>query len=323
MIVGFIINTFCSRGTETNVWSYAYYNQTILKNKSIIIVRKIFNNMTGPDFTEDAKLRFTQNFETYELLDEEIENIIATLQIDVCMVTCVGGNPLDYCPKNVPTITSCIFNANYPLGTLHTTISPYLSHNKCLLLPFIIHTVDTSENMRTELNIPSDSIVFGRYGGYDQFSIPFVTQVVTQVAINNPSIYFIFMNTKPFCNNISNIKFIDNSSSWLTRQKFVNTCDAMIHARSEGETFGLACGEFAISNKPIITCKYGDLAHIEILKEKAIIYTNQSDLYDILTNFNKYNTDMTENGYYEYLPEKGMMIFKNFLEQAITKYNSI
>ena len=34
---------------------------------------------------------------------------------------------------------------------------------------------------------------------------------------------------------------------------FINTCDCMIHARTDGETFGLAIAEFSTLNKPIIS----------------------------------------------------------------------
>ena len=46
----------------------------------------------------------------------------------------------------------------------------------------------------------------------------------------------------------------------------------MIHARQMGETFGAAVSEFSIKNKPVITCRGYDNAHLDILKDKAIIY---------------------------------------------------
>ena len=54
--------------------------------------------------------------------------------------------------------------------------------------------------------------------------------------------------------------------------KFINSCDAMLHGRSLGESFGIACGEFAIRNKPIFTYNFSrDRAHIDLLKKKIII----------------------------------------------------
>jgi hypothetical protein len=59
----------------------------------------------------------------------------------------------------------------------------------------------------------------------------------------------------------------------------------MIHARGEGETFGLSIAEFSINNKPIITCPSGDLEHIKILGEKAILYKSKEELLNIFMNF--------------------------------------
>ena len=59
----------------------------------------------------------------------------------------------------------------------------------------------------------------------------------------------------------------------------------MLHARKDGETFGLAVAEFSVANKPIIT--YGnskDKEHLRILKDKAIIYKDENQLFDILKN---------------------------------------
>ena len=63
----------------------------------------------------------------------------------------------------------------------------------------------------------------------------------------------------------------------------------MIHARSGGETFGLAISEFALSNKPIITYGLsGENSHLEILKQRSIIYNGYEDVLDIFQNLSKY-----------------------------------
>ena len=58
----------------------------------------------------------------------------------------------------------------------------------------------------------------------------------------------------------------------VKKAEFINSCDVMVHARSIGETFGAAIGEFSSKNKPVITCDCGDTEHIEILSDKGIIY---------------------------------------------------
>jgi len=75
--------------------------------------------------------------------------------------------------------------------------------------------------------------------------------------------------------------------------EFINTCDAMIHARQMGETFGNAIAEFSIKNKPIITSRGYDNNHLHILKDKAIIYNqnNVEEIYNIFKNFIYFKND--------------------------------
>ena len=75
---------------------------------------------------------------------------------------------------------------------------------------------------------------------------------------------------------MKNIIHLEKIINLENKVKFINTCDAMIHARTEGETFGLSIGEFSIKNKPIITTNSGDCNHLQILKNKCILYSNPS-----------------------------------------------
>jgi hypothetical protein len=92
--------------------------------------------------------------------------------------------------------------------------------------------------------------------------------------------------------------------------EFINTCDAMLWARLDGETFGLAIGEFSVKNKPVFVTDIGYSAHVMILKDKGIWYT-ENTLKKLLLNFNKYdyiNKDV--NAYKDYSPELVMQQFK-------------
>jgi hypothetical protein len=88
----------------------------------------------------------------------------------------------------------------------------------------------------------------------------------------------------------------------------------MIHARSNGETFGLAVAEFSCMNKPVITCRAGDLEHLEILGDKAIIYNSSDSLIDIFKNIRSIIHSRTDwNAYEQFSPEKVMAQFKEFI----------
>ena len=95
------------------------------------------------------------------------------------------------------------------------------------------------------------------------------------------------------------------------KTEFINSCDAMIWGRSDGETFGLAIAEFSIRNKPVISCTSGCYnSHVHLLKDKAIWY-DESNLKDILLCFNREEMSKFDwNAYRDYSPENVMKIFK-------------
>jgi len=104
-------------------------------------------------------------------------------------------------------------------------------------------------------------------------------------AKKNPNIWFLFLNTKEFrgAAAISNIVFLPATADPVLKRRFLNTCDAMLHGRQRGETFGLSCLEFAALGKPVLT--YADSpekAHLEILGEAAVAYKNAQHLRELL-----------------------------------------
>ena len=104
---------------------------------------------------------------------------------------------------------------------------------------------------------------------------------------------------------------MEGNSDMEYKTKFINTCDAMLHARHQGESFGLSVGEFSIRNKPVITWTHGrDGAHIEMLGNRGIYYNNDVELFNILNNF---VPDPTKdwNAFKNYNSESVMKIFNN------------
>ena len=81
----------------------------------------------------------------------------------------------------------------------------------------------------------------------------------------------------------------------MEKAKFLATCDAMLHARLHGETFGLAVGEFAVLGKPVITFSESrERAHLEMLGKQALLYRNAGELVEILREFCPHRTHGTE-----------------------------
>ena len=303
----FWLNHMGERGMCVSIYDYAYYNQTLLNNKSIILYNK---DDTGA--VEEVYKKFSSTFDLFPCHISEINDLVKATNADILYIL-KHGIPDELMKFDVKTVIHAVFNASYPHGDVFAVISPDV-HNAAdsLVVPHMVNLPSRSNDMREELNIPTTAIVFGRYGGYDQFNITGVQEIVESVARSNPNIYFLFMNTRPFCAPLPNIIHLDRSVSLDRKVDFINTCDAMLWARSGGETFGLSIGEFSSRNKPIFCMDVGSRAHIRILGDKAHIYTIET-LESMLLNFVENNQKyITQNwdAYGEYSPENVMQIFK-------------
>jgi len=178
-------------------------------------------------------------------------------------------------------------------------------------VPYMVDLPDINEDMREELGIPKDALVIGRNGGSDTFDIPFVKQAIQVVLNERKDIWFIFQLTDKFIDH-ERVIFLPGSSDMNTKVRFINTSDAMLHARYVGESFGLSCAEFSIRNKPVITYeKSPERNHIDTLGEKGIYYENYSEILHILRNLDKKEINSLEwNCYQDYTPEKVVQKFK-------------
>lgn len=177
-------------------------------------------------------------------------------------------------------------------GAVYAFVSEWLSEF-CSggLVPWVPHVVsvaDTEDSMRSELGIPEEALVFGCYGGKSSFDIEFVkTSVIPRVLEANPSTWFVFMNITPFIDH-PRVFFLPKSVDLHVKRAFINTCDAMIHARSGGETFGLAVGEFSLCGKPVLTyARSLERAHIMALGASALLYRTPEQAFSLLTSFDR------------------------------------
>ncbi|SFT84794.1 hypothetical protein SAMN05421857_3699 [Chryseobacterium formosense] len=284
-------NQLCYRGTSNALFDYANYNETILNNESVILYPK-----NSPNNISEAITRFESRFEVIAYNDvADRDRIINSLNADLFYAIKSGEKETDAPVDLIKTVIHAVFKYNEPYGDVYAYVSEWLSKTMSDgKLPFVPHIVDLPEvkgNLREELNIPKDAIVFARYGGADTFDIDFVMDAVKKTAIKNKNIFFIFMGTNEFVKrnlfrSYKNIIFLPPTTDVERKVKFINTSDAFLHARQQGESFGMAVGEFSIKNKPIITWSGSDeKSHLDILGEKAVLYNDKKDLLHILNNF--------------------------------------
>jgi hypothetical protein len=307
-IVAFHSYQLGERGTEIHMYNLAKYNQEILGNESIIISTNtrptpslhMFEKKFKTFLYDDVWIRDRQN----NKLRNSIERICHENNATHFWVT-KGGENDGIMPTNVKTLAACIFEMNEPHGDVYSGICEYISNKHGGSYPCIYPIIqkdfpDYYDDYREELGIPKESIVFGRHGGKEEFNIDFVKNAVIQALDKRSDIYFLFLNTNNFISH-ERVIYLDWTSDFKLKSKFVNTCDAMLHARYHGEIFSQAVAEFSIRNKPIITWKpsgitslrvatpqsFHDTGHLWELQDTAYYYTDFNDILNILLNISK------------------------------------
>jgi hypothetical protein len=315
MRVAFHSNQLGVRGTEVALYDYALYNEEILGNKSIIISDK------NADLA--ALDKFQSQFTTllYDDFGPQVPKWIDQHQIDVLYNQKAGQYDGKLVP-NAKNVVHSVFQFYQPHGEVYAYISEWLANQmggpNQPYVPYIVDILkyDHNEDYREFLNISKDAVVFGYYGGPDSFNIDFAKKAVVDVARLNKNTYFLFMNSIPFCNE-PNVLFLEGTTDFHKKIGFINTCDACLHARNGGESFGLTVAEFSSKNKPVITTSYctvslNDLAHLHMLGDKAVLYSDYNSLVSTLTDFKSMiDTSKDWNAYRQFTPEHVMSKFKN------------
>jgi hypothetical protein len=307
------------RGTCVAMFDWAYFNQTLLGNKSIFMYDSLDERNV-----KDSIQNFKKYFDVYdfkcgncsvEKRNQLIDELAEKTNTSYIHMSKFGNND-GVVSKKAKTIISAIGMAGpeqahgdvYTYGSFW--LSKVCSDNRYPAIPYIVHLPDEKDNLRKILNIPDNAVVFGRHGGIDTFDMPWAYEVIAEVLRQRGDVYFVFLNTQKFINH-ERVIFLDKIVDNNEKVKFINTCDAMIHVRYIGESFGLACAEFSIKNKPVITW-FGskERNHIDILGDKGIFYSTSQDLFKILMNF----VPMPQknwNAYRDYSPENIMKLFNN------------
>lgn len=308
MRVGFLNNQIDNRGTGNALFDYARYNEEILNNSSFIIVPEGCARDAG------MEIRLSDRFGTIHLLKNA-----GSLKLDALYHIKSGEDDGYRGIPDVPYLVHAVFN-HQPHGDKYAMVSEWLgSRHDSPFVPHIVTLPKHQHNLRPHLNIPPTDIVFGRHGGRDTFDIPWVWDTVKSILRAREDVWFLFMNTDmpdhirdfEFGNRII---FVDPTSDPGFKRTFINTCDAMLHARERGETFGIAVGEFAICDKTIFTYKESpEQAHIEELLNSGYpyLYGYQTQLYMKMLDYIHFTPSVKYvGGYKKYTPEFVMHKFK-------------
>jgi hypothetical protein len=316
MKVAFHSRILTERGSEGAMLDYARLNCSVLGNESVLCLPD------RPEFAGNPLLRkWREEFEVIQYQDKkDLGRKLKKYRAEVLYLTKPG--PFD--EFLVPGLKNCV-HAQFLCDEFHGDAYAYLSSwmsrvmtgQQISFVPFFVPRFASEEDLRGRLGIPKGAKVFGRHGGWDTFNIPFVRKTVVQHARKNPEDHFVFLNTESIreAEKLTNIHYLPATVDPVEKAKFLATCDALLHARWHGETFGLAVGEFAVLGKPVITfADSRERAHLEMLGNQALLYRHADELLKILRDFRPHRTQGTEYEIYAD-PKVVMEIFrKKYLE---------
>jgi hypothetical protein len=297
-IVAFHSNTMSLRGSENALWDYANFNETVLGNQSVICHPAELENAENPTFAK-WKARFpllsyrTRNELSRRLKERGVEVLYQ-----------IKPGPFD--GFIIPGVKNCI-HSMFLSDEFHGDRFAYVSRWASIVMtgrensfvPHFVPKLVSDRNLRGKLGIPIGAKVFGRHGASDTFNIPFARRAIEAHARKQPADHFVFLNTQPIrgTEKLKNVHYLKPTIDPEEKAQFLATCDAMVHARWHGETFGLAVGEFAALGKPVITFgESRERAHLEMLGSAGLLYGNPNRLRRILEDFQPHQAAGTEYG---------------------------
>ena len=310
MKIAFHDNCLSIRGTTVAIFNYAYWTRKYLNIEPIVVYNK---NLSTNDSYGFGKC--SSEFPVFGYNNtNQIDDILSYQKCDA-LFAIKGGKYDGVISNNIKNLI-CAVSSNCSKDDIHGDIfamgSDWLSKITGIpSVPHIVYLPDHNLDMRDELGIPKDDLVFGRNGGWDTFDLPFVKQSIIESLEKRKDLWFIFQYTEPFYEH-ERIIYLDPTADLNEKVRFINTSDVMIHARNIGESFGLSCAEFSLRNKPVITYHNSlERNHIDTLGEKGIYYENKEDVDHILLNLDKNEINALEwNCYQDYSPKNVVQKFK-------------
>ena len=326
MNIAFYIDVMNYRGIANSTFQYALYNKKILKNKSIIF----YNNKTKEN-RKDVINKFKKKFKVIGISHfNKIDNFKKKLKLKFIYIQKGGDKKDNLVSSNIKTLVHAIFpqRFNQQHGYNYAYISEWISHKfsnrKIPYVPLIVQSHKTNKDLKKKLNINKKSLVLGCHGGKGSFDLKFVRDSIIKAVNKRSDLVFLFLNIGKFCVH-PRVKFLKGTTNENIKKKFINTCDAMIYGRSLGESFGLACAEFAINDKLIISYKFNKhKSHQYNSDSKLFIeYSSFNSLTKILLKMKKGKRKNIFNRYKKCEPSKAIFLFKKiFLDNKSKNYFS-
>jgi hypothetical protein len=291
MRVGFHFDSFSLRGVTGATLAYARAWTEILGHESVVI--KCDGHT--PWITDRSAERFEQHFSVirYQGIGE-LHRAIDQARVEALYVLCSGNPEPRFEGLKIPRWIHAVFPSRITdiHGDRYACVSEWLakeSFNR--RIPFVPHIVDQFDrnldlmHWREQLGIPANAILIGSMGGKYSFDLQ-VARIGLQEALEkNTNLYFVALNHQAFLKH-ERALFLPGTDNQQIKVAFITSCNAMLHGRTQGETFGLACAEFAAAGKPVFAWRQApERHHLEHFCPKELQYATAHELTRKLLEF--------------------------------------
>jgi hypothetical protein len=316
LILGFHTKQLTQRGTEVALFDYALGAKERLGHEV-----RIFVPATSDRIVPEVARHFEDQFEL--VLYDTPESISCD-----ALYVIKRGRP-GRITGRLPELNHAFIDASEPHGHRFAAVSDWVARTaawsvgvpgwrsvrvpkprKPAVVPHIVTLPDVRGDLRDELGIPDDAVVFGRHGGIGTFSVDFVRDAIRAAVDERNDVWFLLINVEQFHEN-PRIVHLPPTSDRAEIRRFINTCDYMVHAYHLGETFGLAPAEFAYVGAPVIT--YVDAprkAHLDLLPGDLLLgYRTYDDLLRHLRSLGRRAAPLPSNIAESYSVERVMKRF--------------
>ncbi|MEO1329950.1 MAG: hypothetical protein AAFW46_09830 [Pseudomonadota bacterium] len=216
------------------------------------------------------------------------------LKLDVAYRS-MTGPPGDNWPACARRAMHTVFRFRHgplPEDLRHAYISDWLAHwadgGRSAAAPHVVALPEPSPEgvraMRERCGAPADALLLGRLGGFEEFDLEFAQAAVREALERRSDLWFAFVNTKPFVEH-PRAAFLPPIAALQEKADFFSACDASIHARRRGESFGNAIAESLAMDRAVLAWEGGlDRNHVWMLEGAGTLYRTKRDLLDRLLN---------------------------------------
>jgi len=297
------INQVGERGTERSTFDYGYFAKKLLGHDAVIMTSHKSVEHALPKHKsvlerfekEFGMIRTYNNSQPWLLKHGHLggQGLTDLVHRERChLLYSQKGSGMGQEPSipdallKVPWAVHVVFEANEVHGTAYAGISTDVSNARCwngAAVPYMVYpheTVTGGVALRAELDVPDDHLLLCRHGSTGTFDVPWVRSEIIPLLDRNPALHFLLVNTDwPSRLTHRRLHLLPAVIADVERRRYFDACDGMLHARQDGETFGLAVAEMSVHNKPVITCDVcGARQHINILGDKALLFRDTQSL---------------------------------------------